>query len=136
MRTKALSRVAAIIVALEGFGLLALVAWQVAALVSGDTDSVTSSVALIVLTAAGAAAVIAFAAGVWRGRSWGRSGAIVTQLLVLAVALGAVTGVYADASTALGLAVPALVALALLVVSARPAPGDAEDAETDAAASD
>ena len=48
------------------------------------------------LTAVGAAAVLAFAVAIWRGQSWGRSGGIVTQLLILAVALGAVTGAYAD----------------------------------------
>lgn len=136
MRTNASSRVAAVVVALEGLGILALVAWQLVALISGDTDSIVSSVALIVLTATGALAVLAFAAGVWRGLSWGSSGAIVTQLLILAIALGAVTGAYADGTTALALALPALVALALLIVSVRRRPHGAEESETDAAASD
>ena len=61
----------------------------------GDTDSIESAIALLVLTAVGAVAVLAFAVATWRGQSWGRSGGIVTQLLILAVALGAVTGAYA-----------------------------------------
>ena len=121
MRTNAVSRAAAIIVGLEGLALATLTAWQVIAMVSGDTDSVVSALALVVLTGVGAAAVIAFAIAIWRGVSWGRSGGIVTQLLVLAVALGAATGAYAHPSTALVLAVPALAALVLLVMAVRDA---------------
>ncbi|WP_228484521.1 histidine kinase [Microbacterium cremeum] len=113
-------RLAAVLVALEGLGLVALVAWQITALVTGDTGSLESALALLVLTLVGAAAVLAFAVAVWLGQSWGRSGGIVTQLLVLAVALGAATGAFAVPSVAIGLAVPALVALVLLVLAARP----------------
>ena len=119
MRTNAVSRSAATIVGLEGIALAILTILQVVAVVSGDTDSVVSALALVVLTSVGAAAVIAFAVAVWRGLSWGRSGGIVTQLLILAVALGAATGAYAHPSTALVLAVPALVALVLLVLAVR-----------------
>ena len=121
MRTTVLGRVAAVLVALEGVGIAALVVWQVAAVAAGDTDSLESAIALIVLTAVGAAAVIAFGVAVWRGRSWGRSGGIVTQVLILAVALGAATGAYAEPATALGLAVPAVVVLVLLVLAVRDA---------------
>ncbi len=38
----------------------------------------------------------AFAVGIWRGWSWGRSGGIVTQLLIIAVAIGAMTGACAE----------------------------------------
>jgi hypothetical protein len=126
MQTNALSRTAAVIVGVEGLGILALVVWQLVALLSGDTESVVSAVALLVLTAVGALAVLAFAVAVWRGHSWGRSGAVVTQLLILAVALGAATGAYAHPLTALGLAVPAIVALTMLVLSARRPRVDAE----------
>ena len=121
MRTTVLGRVAAVLVALEGVGIAALVVWQVAAVAAGDTDSLESAIALIVLTAVGAAAVIAFGVAVWRGRSWGRSGGIVTQVLILAVALGAATGAYAEPASALGLAVPAVVVLVLLVLAVRDA---------------
>lgn len=112
-------RTAAALVGLEGLGIAALAGWQVVALAGGDTDSIVSAVALIVLTLVGAIVVIAFAAGVLRGRSWGRSGAIVTQLLILAVALGAATGQYAHPLVGLALAVPAAIALVLLFVAAR-----------------
>ena len=121
MRTNVSGVHAALLVALEGLGLVALVAWQIAALAAGDTDSIESALALIVLTFVGAAAVLAFAVAIWRGQSWGRSGGIVTQLLVLAVALGAATGAFAVPSVALALAVPALIALVLLVLAVRDA---------------
>jgi hypothetical protein len=138
MQTNALSRSAAVLVGVEGLGILALVVWQVGALFAGDTESVVSAVALVVLTAIGALAVLAFAVAVWRGHSWGRSGAVVTQLLILAVALGAATGAYAHPLIGLALAVPAVVALALLVLSARrrPAAADETSKSTDAAASE
>lgn len=119
MRTKPTARIAAVLVGLEALGVLAIVVWQIAALAGGDTESSTSAIALIVLTAAGAALLAAFAVAVWRGQSWGRSGGIVAQLLILAVALGAATGAYAHPLTGLVLAVPAVVTLVLLVLAAR-----------------
>ncbi|GAA3630394.1 hypothetical protein GCM10022200_11400 [Microbacterium awajiense] len=115
------AKLAAVLLALEGIGIIGLAVWEAIALVSGDNVSIVSAVALIVLTAAGAALVVAFAVAVWRGQSWGRSGGIVTQLLILAVALGAATGIYGDGATALVIAVPALITLVLLVVAVRDA---------------
>lgn len=125
MRTHVAGRIAAILLAIEGLAIVGLVVWQVGALVAGDTGSVESALALIVLTVVGAAAVLSFAVATWRGLSWGRSGGIVTQLLILAVALGAVTGSYADPATALALAAPAVATLVLLVVDVRAAGRDA-----------
>ncbi|GAA3652760.1 histidine kinase [Microbacterium marinilacus] len=118
---RTVARIAAAVVALEAVGVLALAGWQIVALVGHDTTSAVSAIALIVLTVVGAAAIAAFAAATWAGRSWGRSGGIVTQLLVLAVAGGALTGAYPHLGTALALGVPALVALVLLFLAAREA---------------
>jgi hypothetical protein len=125
MRTQAASRAGAVLLALEGLGIGALVVWQVRALVLGDTDSLESALALVVLTGIGALAVLAFAVATWRRQSWGRSGGIVTQLLILAVALGAVTGAYANPQTGLILAVPAAATLVMLVIDARASGRDA-----------
>ena len=114
-------RAAAVLVGLEGLGLVVLVGWQLVALVSGDTESVSSAIALLVLTAIGAAAVVAFAVAIARDASWGRSGGVVTQLLVLAVALGALTGQYAHPLIALALAAPAVLGLILLIAGSRAA---------------
>lgn len=124
MPTNTAARAAAVVVALEGAGLVALTVWQIGALFAGDTASIESSLALMVLTAVGAVALVAFAVAIWRDLSWGRSGGIVTQLLLLAVALGAATGAYAEPGVALVLAAPAIVALVLLVIAVRRAGGE------------
>lgn len=121
MRTNMSGRIAAVLVGLEGLGLTALVVWQIMALVGGDTGSIESALALVVLSLVGAAAVLAFAVAIWRGQSWGRSGGIVTQLLILAVALGAATGAFAEPALALAIAAPALVVFVLLVIATRDA---------------
>ena len=109
------------LVGLEGLGLMLLVVREIAAIAAGDTGSIGSAIALAVLTLVGAAAVLGFAVAIWRGQSWGRSGGIVTQLLILAVAFGAATGSFADPSIAWALAVPALIVLVLLVLAVRDA---------------
>ena len=121
MRTHPFGRIAAVLVALQAAGLVALVVWQVIALLSADTASIDTAIALLVLTALGAGAVAAFAVAIWRGRSWGLSGAIVTQMLILAIALGAATGSYAEPAAALMLGAPALGVLVLLVLAVREA---------------
>ena len=74
MRTHAAARIAAVLLALEGLAIVGLVVWQIGALVSGDTDSIESAIALVVLTAVGAVAVLAFAVVTWRGRILGSVG--------------------------------------------------------------
>jgi hypothetical protein len=126
MQTNMPSRVAAVIVGLEAVGLIVVVVREILSLLSGDAASAPSGLALLVLTAVGAAAVAAFALALWRGRSWGRSGSIVVQLLILAVALGAATGAYAEPVAGLAIAAPAVVALVLLILGARRAASDSE----------
>lgn len=114
-------RAAAGILALEGLAIVLIAGWEVVALIGGDTDDPSSSIALIVLTIIGAAAVLAFAVAVVRGLSWGRSGGIVTQLLMLAVAIGAITGPAPSVPFALTLAVPAVIGLVALLGAVRSA---------------
>ncbi len=117
MRTGLAEWTAGVLVTIEGAGVVVLAIWQALELLGGNTDSVTSAVALLVLTVIGAAAVLAFGIATLRDRSWGRSGGIVVQLLILAVAGGAATGAYAHPLIGLALAVPALLVLALLIVA-------------------
>ena len=117
MRTGLAEWTAGVLVTLEGAGVVVLAIWQALELLGGNTDSVTSAVALLVLTVIGAAAVLAFGVATLRDRSWGRSGGIVVQLLILAVAGGAATGAYAHPLIGLVLAAPALVVLVLLIVA-------------------
>lgn len=121
MRTNVVRTLAALLVGLEGLALVVLAIWQIGALAAGDTVAVDSALALIVLTVVGAAIVVAFAAAILRDRSWGRSGGIVTQALILAVALGAATGAYAHPLLGVEIAVPAVLALVLLILTARDA---------------
>jgi hypothetical protein len=121
MRTTAIERVAAVFLALEAFGVVALTAWELIALLRGDTAAVSSSIALLVLTLVVAAALAAFAAAVWRGGSWGRSGGIVSQLLILAIAGGTLTGPDAAPMTAAAIAAPGVLGFILLVAAARAA---------------
>lgn len=129
MRTNLSGRIAAVLVGLEGLGIAALAVREIAAIAGGDTGSLESAIALVVLTLVGAAAVLAFAVAIWRGQSWGRSGGIVTQLLILAVALGAATGAFAVPGVALALAAPAVVVLVLLVLAVRDAGRRSRDAD-------
>lgn len=119
MRPTPVERVAAAFLGLEAAIVTALAAWQIVAVVTGDTESVASAIALIVLTLVGAAALAAFAVGVWRGLSWARSGGVVVQLLVLSVAGGSLTGDTPHPEVAGLLAVPAVGGLVLLIAAAR-----------------
>lgn len=129
MSKNAPERLAAALLAIEGLVLLIVAGWEITALVGGDSDDAGTSIALIVLTIIGAAAVLAFAVATGRGASWGRSGGIVTQLLMLAVALGAVTGPAPAPGFAAIVAVPAVLGLALLFLAARRAGARRRDAE-------
>lgn len=131
MRTTPATVLSATLLCLEGLGLVALAVWQFIALTSGDTASFASALALIVLTVVGAVVVLAFAGGVLRGRSWGRSGGIVTQVLIVSVAIGAATGEFAHPLTGLAIAAPAIITFVLLVIVARDA-GRAASVDEDA----
>lgn len=119
MRTDLAGWMAGVLVVLEGAALVVLAGLQVAAIAGSDTAEISTAIALLVLTLIGAAAIVAFGVATIRDLSWGRSGGIVAQLLILAVAGGAATGTYAHPLVGLGLAVPAFVVLILLVVAAR-----------------
>jgi hypothetical protein len=115
---------AAAVLALESAGVVVLALWQVLALFSGDTTSVVSALALLVGTLVAAALVAGFSIATARGRSFGRSGGIVVQVLILAVALGTLTGPGANAGIAAALAAPAVIGGILLVLAVRAAAED------------
>ncbi len=111
MKSRIASRIAATIMALEALVVLSLAGIQVVEIAKGNTASITSAVALIVLTIIIGAGMVAFAWGLLTEQTWARSGGIVTQLMALAIALGAVTGQYAHPAIAAAIAVPAIIAL-------------------------
>ena len=129
MSVPPIARVATVLVGLEALGLLALAGWQVVSLGAADVASLPSAIALIVLTLVGAAAVGSFAIGIGTGRSWARSGAIVVQLLVVAVAVGSVTGEYPHWGIAAALGLPAAAVFVVVLLVTRDA-GRAEARES------
>lgn len=131
MRANPARVLSAALLGLEGLGLGALAVWQFFAMIAGDTASFASALALLVLTVVGAVVVLAFAGGVLRGRSWGRSGGIVTQVLIVSVAIGAATGEFAHPLTGLAIAAPAVATFVLLVIVARDAGRAASGDEDD-----
>ncbi|MGP3535406.1 histidine kinase [Microbacterium sp. RD1] len=112
---------AALVLGLEALGVIVLLVGQIGAIVTGDVASLSSAVALAVLTLVGAAAVAGFAWGTAREQSWGRSGGIVVQALILAVAIGALTGDPPNLAAAGLIALPALIGGTLLLLAARDA---------------
>ena len=119
MRSPALARAAAAVLALEGLALVVFALIELVGLGAGDAASLPTALALIVLTLLGAAALIAFAVGVNAGRSWARSGGIVFQVLAVALALASLTIQPVQWLFTLAVGVPAALGFALLVASAR-----------------
>ena len=76
--------------------------------------SISSAVALTVLVAVGAAFVVALAVGAVRRRPWVRGGAVIWQLVQLAIALGAFQGAYAQPAIGWAILVPSVLVLVLL----------------------
>lgn len=114
---------AAILVVLEGIGLLVLAGLQVPPIISGDVATMDSAIALLVLTLVFAAGVVMFGVGIFRGQTWARSGGIVTQVLIFSVGLGALTGVlYPHPVLGISLMTPAIIVFALIITSTRKAP--------------
>ena len=121
IKANATTWAAAILVGLEGIAVAALAGLMMPSLIAGDTTDLGTAWALILMTVIAAVALFAFAIAILRDHGWGRSGAIVAQLLILAVALGAATGAYAHPLVALALAVPAVITLILVIAAARAA---------------
>lgn len=119
MSRKFVQSAAVILLALEALGLLILAGWQIVSLTRGDLASVATSLALIVMSLAAAAGIAAFSYGVAADRSWGRSGGVVTQVLIFAVAVGSVQTGDAHWGVASALAIPAVVTLVAILASAR-----------------
>ena len=87
-----------------------------------------SAVGMLVLVVICTIGVCAMAVGIFRGQRWARSGGIVVQVLVLAIAGGAAADQFGDVSLALKIGIPALVTFAILIAEVRSV-GRAEAAE-------
>ena len=122
---------AAVLVGLEGLFVGALAARLGLALVSGETRSLVTSVALFALVAAAAIWVIFVALNLFRGKRWSRSAGVFWQLIQLAVATGSFSGQFGSQAIGWSLIIPSVLVLALLfskkVVAATMGPVDLED---------
>jgi len=119
VRAPGLGRAAAAVLAAEGLVLLVFAAIEVAGLGAGDAASMPTAVALIVLTAIGAVALLAFAGGARVGRSWARSGGVVFQILAVVLALAALTLQPIPWAFVAGVGLPGILGFVLLIASAR-----------------
>ena len=119
MRPSAPALAAAVVLALEGIALGVICITQLLALGAGLASSNVGGIALIVLTLLAAVALVAFAAGTLRRRSWARSGGGGFQVLGVALALASLSIEPKVWLFTLGVGVPALLALALLISAAR-----------------
>ena len=88
MRASRLTIAAVAVLALEAIALLVIALIEMFGLGSGEASSLPSALGLIGLTVIGAVGLGALAIGVLRGRSFGRSGGMVVQILAVAVGLG------------------------------------------------
>ncbi len=131
MRVSRMTIAAAAVLAVEAAALLVIALIEMFGLGSGDASSLPSAVALIVLTAIGAVGLGALAFAVLRGRSLGRSGGLVVQILAILVALSALGVRPLPLLFVLSLAIPGTIGAVLLFLLAR-REGIAERRRTDA----
>jgi hypothetical protein len=89
MRASRLTIAATAVLALEAAALLVIALIEVFGLGEGDAASLASAGALIALTAVGAIGLGLLAFAVSRGRSFGRSGGMVVQILAVLTGLSA-----------------------------------------------
>jgi hypothetical protein len=119
MRASRLTIAAVAVLALEAAALLVIALIEVFGLSSGDASSLPSALALIVLTAIGAVGLGALAFGVLRGRSLGRSGGMVVQILAILIALSSLGVRPFPVLFVLSLAVPGALGAVLLFLLTR-----------------
>ena len=119
MRPSRLTIAAAAVLGLEAAALLVVTLMEVFGLSSGAATSLPSALGLIGLSAIGALGLAALAVAVLRGRSFGRSGGMVVQILAIAVALSAIGVRPFPAVFVLSLLIPGVVGAVLLLVLTR-----------------
>jgi hypothetical protein len=127
MRPSRLTIAAAAVLALEAAALLVVTLGEVFGLSSGAAASLPSALGLIGLSAVGAVGLAALAYAVLRGRSFGRSGGMVVQILAIAVALSALTVRPFPVLFVLALLIPGAIGAVLLFLLTRRADAEQQD---------
>jgi hypothetical protein len=99
---------------LEAAAMIVVVIVLIVDVLTLPAASVASAIALTVLAAIGAVFVSALAVGALRRQGWVRSGALIWQLVQLAIAIGAFQGPFAQPAIGWALLAPSVVVLILL----------------------
>ena len=102
---------------LEAAAMAVLVVVLIVDILTLPAASLASAIALTVLVAVGAAFVVAVAVGVQRRQPWSRGGALIWQLVQLAITVGAFQGAYAQPAVGWAILVPSVIVLVLLFSS-------------------
>ncbi|WP_295012270.1 hypothetical protein [uncultured Microbacterium sp.] len=119
MRVSRLTLAATAILAAEALALLVIALVELSGLGSGDAASLPSGLGLIGLTVVGAIGIGALSFAVWKGRSFGRSGGMVVQILAVLTALSSLGVRPFPLGFVLALAVPGAVGAVLLFLLSR-----------------
>ncbi|GAA4485145.1 hypothetical protein [Microbacterium panaciterrae] len=119
MRPSRLTISAASVLAVEAAALLVIALIEVFGLSAGDAASLPTALGLIGLTAIGAVGLGALAFATFRGRSFGRSGGMVVQILAILVGLSALGVQPFPAAFVLSLVIPGAIGAVLLFLLAR-----------------
>lgn len=124
--------VVTVLVCLEAIGLVVLFGYTIVGFANRGDDSLMAAISILIV-----AAVSAFWAGATflalsRRRRWARSSALTIQIFIIAVAVGAFQGIYAQPLIGWALLIPALVAgIAALIASLDAAPRVEDIRESD-----
>ena len=107
-------RVVIALLFVEALAMVILVGVLVVDILTLPASSMASAIALTVLVAIGAVFISAVAVGALRRQGWVRGGAVIWQLVQLAIALGAFQGAFAQPAIGWAILVPSVVVLVLL----------------------
>lgn len=91
MPRSAIRIAAMVLLTIEALLLLLMTLNEVQSLAAGEAEDGATGIALVVITLVCAIALGAFAVAVYAQRGWGRSGAVVAQLLIVLFGISALT---------------------------------------------
>lgn len=106
--------VVAALVGFEGMFVIALAGILASEIVAGESRSLATMIALVVLTALAGIWVIYAAWRLSQGRRWARSAALFWQLVQLSVAVGSFTGQFASQAIGWALIIPSAFVLTMI----------------------
>lgn len=100
----------------EFLGALALFVVLLLEVLTDRPTSLGTALALVVVLGLAVVALGAVLSGVWRGRAWVRAAAVVIQVLIAAIGVGALQGAFAQPDWGWPLVIVGVVGFVLLIV--------------------